>query len=179
MTSEQKPRRLLPLSEVMGRVGLRKTAIYDMIRGGAFPKPCKLGATSRWVESEVDAWIKEREDGAAETDALAAADLLDDAAFEQMASRHPAAAEPTCLYRHFDRSGTLLYVGISLSAAVRLSQHSATASWFRDIARMEIEWFPDRTAALRAERHAIKTEGPIHNVVHGGTSGGTCTTKAA
>jgi prophage regulatory protein len=51
------PRRLLPLAEVMARVGLRKTAIYDRVARGEFPAPVSLGATSRWVESEVDGWI--------------------------------------------------------------------------------------------------------------------------
>ena len=52
------PRRLLPLSQVMDRVGLRKTAIYERVARGEFPAPVSLGATSRWVESEVDAWIE-------------------------------------------------------------------------------------------------------------------------
>lgn len=55
-----KPRRLLPLVEVENRVGLRKTAIYDAIDRDEFPKPVKLGTTSRWVESEIDEWIDAR-----------------------------------------------------------------------------------------------------------------------
>lgn len=57
MTNNQKPRRLLPLAEVMGRVGLRKTAIYERIARGEFPAPVTLGSTSRWVESEIEGWI--------------------------------------------------------------------------------------------------------------------------
>ncbi|WP_417518841.1 helix-turn-helix transcriptional regulator [Marinobacter sp.] len=49
--------RLLRMSEVMNRVGLRRTAIYDKISRDEFPHPIKLGNASRWVESEVDAWI--------------------------------------------------------------------------------------------------------------------------
>lgn len=55
-----RPRRLLPLSEVMARVGLRRSTIYEWIGRGAFPPPVSLGATSRWVESEVEAWIDAR-----------------------------------------------------------------------------------------------------------------------
>lgn len=57
MKNAQKPRRLLPLAEVMTRVGLRKSAIYERISRGEFPAPVTLGSTSRWVESEVEGWI--------------------------------------------------------------------------------------------------------------------------
>jgi prophage regulatory protein len=58
---------LLRLSDVSSRVGLKKSAIYERVALGRFPRPVKLdGAKSdqfshnRWVESEVDAWIRER-----------------------------------------------------------------------------------------------------------------------
>lgn len=72
----------------------------------------------------------------------------------------------TCqLYRHFDSSGVLLYVGQSISATKRFKSHKKTASWFLDIARVEIENFEDRQAALDAEREAIKSERPLFNVL--------------
>lgn len=33
---------------------------YKMIQMGKFPKPIKLGRSSRWLESEIEAWVKER-----------------------------------------------------------------------------------------------------------------------
>lgn len=54
------PRRLLPLAEVEKRIGLRKTAIYARIGAGSFPRPVMLGASARWVESEVDGWIADQ-----------------------------------------------------------------------------------------------------------------------
>lgn len=60
MSEPASPRRLLPLAEVMDRVGLRKTAIYERIARGEFPAPVQLGTTVRWVESEVDDWIEAR-----------------------------------------------------------------------------------------------------------------------
>ena len=48
---------LLKLAEVSLKVGMKKSAIYDAIAHGTFPAPLKHGATSRWVESEVQAWI--------------------------------------------------------------------------------------------------------------------------
>ncbi|QNM95454.1 helix-turn-helix transcriptional regulator [Chitinimonas koreensis] len=50
-------RRLIPLSEVESRSGLKKSKIYSMIGESAFPRPIKLGKLSRWVEAEVDEWI--------------------------------------------------------------------------------------------------------------------------
>ena len=68
------------------------------------------------------------------------------------------------LYRHFAADDTLLYVGISLSAVYRLSQHRQTSSWFSEIVRVSIEKFPSRVEALQAETKAIQTEKPKHNI---------------
>ncbi len=68
------------------------------------------------------------------------------------------------LYRHFDSEGNLLYVGISLSAINRLSQHRANSDWFASIKRVEIEKFPTRGEALMAERIAVISEAPLYNI---------------
>lgn len=73
-------------------------------------------------------------------------------------------AAETALYRHFDRSGRLLYVGISLSVVRRLSEHGAKP-WARDIASVTIEKFQTREGALAAEMAAIGAEEPMHNIV--------------
>lgn len=70
----------------------------------------------------------------------------------------------TALYRHFDAAGRLLYVGISLNSIQRTAQHRHGAHWFRDIARIDIEWLPERRAALTAEAQAIATEAPLWNL---------------
>lgn len=68
------------------------------------------------------------------------------------------------LYRHFDESGTLLYVGISLSALYRLSQHrNSGATWVDSIRTVKIEKFDSRESAVRAERNAIAKEAPLYN----------------
>ncbi|MET4131978.1 prophage regulatory protein [Porphyrobacter sp. MBR-155] len=52
------PPRLLRLPEVMDRVGLRRSAIYQRMSEGRFPKCRTLGARcSVWVEAEINAWI--------------------------------------------------------------------------------------------------------------------------
>jgi predicted DNA-binding transcriptional regulator AlpA len=71
---------------------------------------------------------------------------------------------PTQLYRHYDSSGTLLYVGISLSAAGRLSQHKQEAVWFDQITRIDVEMCASREEAIAKELLAIRLENPVHNL---------------
>ncbi|MFZ1109000.1 MAG: AlpA family phage regulatory protein [Rhodomicrobium sp.] len=53
--------RLIRRPEVLAQVGLRTTALYDLIKRGKFPKPVRLGKRAvAWVQAEVDAWIVER-----------------------------------------------------------------------------------------------------------------------
>jgi prophage regulatory protein len=53
------PPRLLRLPEVISRVGLRRSAIYQRMSEGRFPKCRSLGPKcSVWVEAEINAWIK-------------------------------------------------------------------------------------------------------------------------
>ena len=53
------PPRLLRLPEVMDRVGLRRSAIYQRMSEGRFPKCRSLGPKcSVWVEAEINAWIQ-------------------------------------------------------------------------------------------------------------------------
>jgi prophage regulatory protein len=53
------PARLLRLPEVIDRVGLRRSAIYQRMSEGRFPKSRSLGPKCAvWVEAEIDAWIR-------------------------------------------------------------------------------------------------------------------------
>lgn len=54
------PGRLLRLPEVIARVGLKRSAIYQRMSEGRFPKSRSLGPKCAvWVESEIDDWIHE------------------------------------------------------------------------------------------------------------------------
>jgi prophage regulatory protein len=56
--SSVSPPRLLRLPEVIDRVGLRRSAIYQRMSEGRFPKCRSLGPKcSVWVEAEINAWI--------------------------------------------------------------------------------------------------------------------------
>lgn len=71
----------------------------------------------------------------------------------------------SCVYRAFACDNTLLYVGCTGSGIIeRLGGHRSGSDWFNDIATVTVEHFESRRAALDAERVAIATEHPQHNV---------------
>lgn len=72
---------------------------------------------------------------------------------------------PTALYRHICLEGKLLYVGISNTPTARTEQHAKKATWFRNIANIQISWYPSRQEALEAEATAIRDEKPRHNLI--------------
>ena len=53
---------LLPRSEVERRVGLKRSAIYDRIGKGTFPKPVHFigNRTVRWREADVEKWKEDQ-----------------------------------------------------------------------------------------------------------------------
>lgn len=51
------PDRLLRLRDVAFLVGLSKATIYRKLKAGEFPRPVASGASVRWKESEIGAWI--------------------------------------------------------------------------------------------------------------------------
>lgn len=73
--------------------------------------------------------------------------------------------DTTSLYRHFNATGDLLYVGISINAFERYKQHASEKEWFDDVSNMTIERFDTRQCALEAEMSAIKNENPKYNIV--------------
>ena len=72
----------------------------------------------------------------------------------------------TELYRHYDKEGDLLYVGIAYATVHRLAAHRYGSGWFRDIEIVTIERFHSRAQAMEAEAAAIKDEKPRFNVIH-------------
>ena len=55
------PARVLRLPRVQARTGLARSTIYVRVADGSFPQPIRLGARAvGWIESEVDAWIREQ-----------------------------------------------------------------------------------------------------------------------
>lgn len=55
------PDRLLRLPEVQRLTGLRRSAVYEQMQRGAFPRSVKTGRRSAgWSESAIQAWIAAR-----------------------------------------------------------------------------------------------------------------------
>lgn len=69
------------------------------------------------------------------------------------------------LYRRLDAQGRLLYVGSCKSEIfrARLAQHGRQSLWVQFAASGTSHWHKTRSAALRAEAEAIKTELPLFN----------------
>lgn len=70
------------------------------------------------------------------------------------------------LYRFHDATGTLLYVGITADPGARWRKHAHDKPWWTHIATITVETHPSRAEVLEAERTAILTEKPLHNIVH-------------
>ena len=51
---------LVDMKEITKFTGLTDKWFYKLIQEGQFPKPIKLGRSSRWQKSEVEAWLQER-----------------------------------------------------------------------------------------------------------------------
>lgn len=72
----------------------------------------------------------------------------------------------TALYRFYNSSDQLLYVGIAADPKERWAQHAADKTWWAEVIRRDVEWIPSRAAAEIAERDAIAAEKPQHNSRH-------------
>jgi prophage regulatory protein len=54
-----KPKNLLKLPQVRARCAISRSAIYQRITDGTFPRPISVGARAvAWIEDEVDEWIE-------------------------------------------------------------------------------------------------------------------------
>lgn len=51
---------LVDMAFITGFTQLTDKWFYKLIQLGEFPKPIKLGRSSRWLKSEVEAWIQQR-----------------------------------------------------------------------------------------------------------------------
>jgi predicted GIY-YIG superfamily endonuclease/lambda repressor-like predicted transcriptional regulator len=71
--------------------------------------------------------------------------------------------EPTDVYLAYDEGGRLLYAGITVGFRSRLGAHRHASKWWPETARLEVEHYPDRRAALARESEVIRTAQPPYN----------------
>ncbi|MEQ9833341.1 MULTISPECIES: helix-turn-helix transcriptional regulator [Pectobacterium] len=50
------------MSFITQLTGLTDKWFYKLIQLGEFPKPIKLGRSSRWLQSDVETWLQQRID---------------------------------------------------------------------------------------------------------------------
>ncbi len=48
---------LLDVTQVATMAGLHRATVFKLVSAGKFPKPIKLGRSTRWVKYELLAWI--------------------------------------------------------------------------------------------------------------------------
>lgn len=86
----------------------------------------------------------------------------------------------TAIYRIYDRSDRLLYLGIAVDPSKRIQKHNSTAAWWHLAELQSVEWFDTRAEAERQEMRAVRSEGPLYNSVYADLfSGGAEDAKAA
>lgn len=75
---------------------------------------------------------------------------------------------PHFLYRLFDRTDTLLYIGITNDPKARFKWHRKNQPWWCDVdqTKTRVDYFPSREAVLKAEAEAIREELPLYNDQH-------------
>lgn len=52
--------KLVDMAFITEFTGCSDKWFYKLIQEGLFPKPIKLGRSSRWLKSEVEAWMQQR-----------------------------------------------------------------------------------------------------------------------
>lgn len=77
--------------------------------------------------------------------------------------QQPTSPERTALYRFYDNTSLLLYVGVTSDPDRRWSQHEETKEWWPQVASKTVEWCASRPEALDKERIAIRIEKPLYN----------------
>lgn len=71
---------------------------------------------------------------------------------------------PHYVYRLFDESGRLLYVGMTYDPRSRRLAHKSDKPWWDEVASWRLTIYPNRAHALRVEARAILTEDPAYNI---------------
>jgi hypothetical protein len=137
-------------------LGLTPLQFHRMVKDGLLPQP----------HPSIRRWSVEALRVAKEAMDRRASEGKPTKRYERRPQSVPLREGATHLYRHYDKNGRLLYVGISLSAIARLGEHKKSSHWFWQIARIEVTAYATRASALKAERITIQREKPLHNIKH-------------
>jgi len=83
-------------------------------------------------------------------------------------SRSGLEHEVTVVYRNFDATGNLLYVGVSRRPGARHAAHEKESPWYANVATTTYTRYRTRSEAHAEEARIIREERPLHNR-NGGT----------
>lgn len=150
MEMEERLWTLIEMAETL-HLSVEKVRKKVITRDG-FPLPANSAYPEKWRAEEVLHYLKTTAAGPARKKATRS--------LAHISERNAQ------LYRHFDDTGRLLYVGISITALKRTMQHRGKSHWFREVCTITIEHFATRAQAEAAEIVAIQTEKPLHNLRH-------------
>lgn len=70
------------------------------------------------------------------------------------------------MYRAYDESGVLLYVGVTKNLRTRRASHRSTSPWFESATRFVLTGPLDRESAYLLEAKTIRDLAPLHNRNH-------------
>jgi predicted GIY-YIG superfamily endonuclease len=70
------------------------------------------------------------------------------------------------VYKMYDETGKLLYVGMSEDVRRRLREHRKEKPWIENVVAVEVTPYLDKNTALEAEAKAIQEDGPLFNTAH-------------
>lgn len=81
---------------------------------------------------------------------------------------NPLSAAPqfTSVYRYYDRSDILIYVGITSGGILRQRQHNYSKEWWPLVVRQEVDHYPTRDEAHAHEIDLIRVFKPPFNKQH-------------
>lgn len=75
----------------------------------------------------------------------------------------PDESPPCSVYRAYDETGQLLYVGITETGVSRLDSHRLHSAWWPLTTRIELDHYPDRACARSVEAAIIDVWHPPYN----------------
>lgn len=84
-----------------------------------------------------------------------------------LSNRSRLARRKTAVYRLYDRSGELLYIGKTVHPNERFKEHAKEQIWWAevDMSKTSIEWYPNWGWAGKVETASIRSERPKYNIV--------------
>lgn len=78
----------------------------------------------------------------------------------------PTGKSLASVYQYFDRSGVLIYIGVTSRGLGRNIEHAKSKEWWPFVARQEVEHYQNYEQALQAEKALIKAFRPPFNKQH-------------